>query len=1012
MPAVPSISPTTGNPTPAHYIHTTEFNFVDNAGRTLLLRGVNLSGASKAPVGRPSYILEDFWECAEDGGESFVGRPLNIDDGTADVHLGRLKGWGYNMLRFPVTWEAIEHEGPGKYDEEYIDYTIRVLQKCKEYGFRVYMDPHQDTRAMFQLVHRLQGKLQERRQSFVHVDNLLLLLRRPFAKRTTMTHYASTSPFMVGRWSRFSGGSGAPFWTLPACGINPYNITATQAAIIHSEYPLAHQPDPASLPAMVWSTNYGRLLSQTVFTLFFAGRDFAPECIIDDMNIQDWLQNHYIEAMGHLADRIREFDGGSLLEECVIGWDSLNEPFEGLCGWEDLNLTPVKQGSTLKKGTYPTPAQSLRLGMGQAQTVDNWSFGVFGPSRDGTVTIDPKGRKVWADVAEDQDGEQPDGRHPKWGWKRDVTKWPLGKCIWALHGVWDVETGYILRPDYFRFKSDGDEVEFISDYWKPHWSTFTKRIRRAHPEAIMFVQPPVFAPPPRIEEEELKGRCAYSGHYYDGLTLVTRHWNWFNADALGLLRGKYSSTLQAVKIGTGAIRKSLQEQLGMLQSDVRILGSYPTVIGEIGTPMDMDGKRSYGWTDGGKYKGDYEQQERALDASLNGCDGPNSLNYTIWTYCPDDHTHEWGDGWNMEDLSIWSPDDLRARSHIGGPGQEMTSRSTLDLPEGMYEARESQAVLLRKKGGTNSIQPGESLMMRAAASSLSLATLGAASLITGTKAFKLNRPSGSNGKDAEEGAAIRAGWHSNPYDFLTDGARAVRAFSRPWPTKVVGLPSDIKFEISKAYFKLVVSVRPEDKLKEGGLGGRILDRSSLKGGTRVDVASAYDSDSEEEPLATEIYVPLVHYAHPRLLTPKKLRESSGRIRADSDQRSVNSVSDSNSIRDNASSSTVDPPTPPESESSDATALNTPQIPAQCCRHAPREVVGNDLVDVDVKVSAGRWSIEGQTLKWWYDVPAQGTPPNEYTIEIRRKGGIIKTKDYIPATYCEQFCPTGESCVVM
>ena len=72
--------------------------------------------------------------------------------------------------------------------------------------------------------------------------------------------------------------------------MNPRNFTATQAAVIHSEYPLAHEPDPASVPAMTWSTNYGRLATQTLFTLFFSGRDFAPKCIIDGQNIQAYLQ--------------------------------------------------------------------------------------------------------------------------------------------------------------------------------------------------------------------------------------------------------------------------------------------------------------------------------------------------------------------------------------------------------------------------------------------------------------------------------------------------------------------------------------------------------------------------------------------------------------------------------------------------------------------------------------------------------------------------------------------------
>ena len=48
----------------------------------------------------------------ESGEDSFVGQQLNLEDDSVDVHLQQLRGWGFNMLRFPVTWEALEHEGP------------------------------------------------------------------------------------------------------------------------------------------------------------------------------------------------------------------------------------------------------------------------------------------------------------------------------------------------------------------------------------------------------------------------------------------------------------------------------------------------------------------------------------------------------------------------------------------------------------------------------------------------------------------------------------------------------------------------------------------------------------------------------------------------------------------------------------------------------------------------------------------------------------------------------------
>ncbi|KAF9228906.1 glycoside hydrolase family 5 protein [Gyrodon lividus] len=876
MPQVPPTCPSTGQPTSKDYIHTLDGNFVDSNGRTLLLRGVNLSGSSKAPVGQPSYVLDGFWETAKAGGKSFIGRPLNLDDGSADEHLSRLRGWGFNMLRYPITWEALEHEGPGRYDYEFMDYTIRVLRKCKEYGFKVYLNPHQDA------------------------------------------------------WSRFSGGSGAPYWTLPACGINPQALTATQAAIIHCEYPTpsADTRDPASLPAMIWSTNYGRLASQTLFALFFGGKSFAPKCVIDGVNIQDYLQSHFARAFGVLAERIR--DAGGLLDEVVIGWDSMNEPAEGFIGYEDLNIYPTEQGSTLKKGTVPTPLQSFKLGMGVVQTLDNFTFGSFGPKRDGTVTVDPKGIRIWADPS-----TEPGGVHPQWGWKRE-SEWALGTCVWALHGVWDIETGYLLQPEYFRYlpapsSQSGapapirTEVQFLQDFFLPQLTIYLTRIRAAHPTAIAFVQAPVFAIPPPIPESLLRGRACHSTHYYDGLTLVTRHWNWFNADAVGLLRGKYSNPIFAVKIGESAIRASLQNQLGVLKEDAVNLGAvqdagsseppanprrYPTIIGEIGTPYDMDNKKAY--DSSSKSYGDYSNQERALDASLNAADGPNALNYTVWTYCPD-NSHMWGDGWNMEDLSLWSGDDIM------GAGRSAASR---------------------RVEAAGSIVP-------ARASSLSLATLHVPSSpyahSSHTAKFQL------------------------PHDhlaFLCDGARAVRAFCRPYPVKVVGTPTDIRFDIGKASLKVTIRVTPVDAPQIDEEGEDFAPNSNM-------------AKDEESSLPTEIFLPIVHFASDECVSQSFVPHSERAQQVDSEDESGNG---------GGSTSTSGATTPCTYT---ASTLTLPLTTSSKSNKGDPTVIKTEAYDFQVTVSEGRVELCEQTLKWFYAVPSDEQKEKEVWIEVTRSGGAIK-----------------------
>jgi len=261
-------------------------------------------------------------------------------------------------------------------------------------------------------------------------------------------HMASKSSWILTRTS--SVHFRITYWTLLACGINPRNFTKTRSALLHSEF-----SNPEEYPAMIWSTNYTRMASQTIFTLFFAGKRYAQKCIIDGMNIQDYLQSHFFEAYGRLADRIREV-APELYDECIIGWDTLNEPSEGFVGWMDLETYPVVYTNSLWKGTRPTPAQSFRLAMGQKEEIDIWDFGSFGPRKQGTEVVDPEGVTIWADA--EFLGETPEGVNTKYGWTRDPG-WKLGICVWALHDVWAPETGEFLQPRYFAPRKPEPDME-------------------------------------------------------------------------------------------------------------------------------------------------------------------------------------------------------------------------------------------------------------------------------------------------------------------------------------------------------------------------------------------------------------------------------------------------------------------------------------------------------------------------------------------------------------------------
>ncbi|WWC90036.1 uncharacterized protein L201_004966 [Kwoniella dendrophila CBS 6074] len=615
---------------------------------SLLLRGVNICSTSKNPTlpnslseyqnlsevtrnerdqkrrilaGQESHLGEEevrFYSEAEEGGRDgwFVGRPFPLEE--ADVHLRRLKAWGFTTTRFLVVWEALEHAGPGKYDEAYIDYTIAILRKCREHGMRVFISPHQDV------------------------------------------------------FSRFCSGSGAPYWALVALGLKPERIHQTGSAVVHqcwSKQGYGGEEGIQSVldgkledwPDMIWNTNLHRLAARHCFTMFWASNKFAPKCKIDGIPASDWIQRHFIAAYGHLADRLR--DARDILDDCLIGWDSMNEPQEGLIGIPDLNECPPSQ--SFKKGPSPTPLQGFILGNGQK--VDGIEVGDFtstGQKSRGTLSITPpEGKAVWLSREEAREAEQ------KWGWKWSE-EWDFwdengqGGCVWAGHGVWDPKTGSALRVQYFK-PPGKTEIDFIEEFWRVHYTNFLKRIRQSHPNAISFVNPPVFEEPPDLSEDVKQGRIALSSHFYDGLTLLNKRRHVFNADAVGLQRG-LTNMFSALKFGTKSIRNVLRDQLGELKSDSHKSegianddedSGYPTIIGEIGTPWDMKTTKLFGMAKGKAHRKDYKEPAKAMDQVLNACDGHNALSYTLWLYEPLS-THEHGDGWNGEDLSLISYDEV------------------------------------------------------------------------------------------------------------------------------------------------------------------------------------------------------------------------------------------------------------------------------------------------------------------------------------------------------------------
>ena len=542
-------------------IEVREGRFRDAEGRTLILRGVNLGGSSKYPV-RPdgrSHVREGFYRGRD---VSFVGRPFPPAE--AGEHLDRLKLWGLDFLRLLVPWEAVEHAGPGLHDEEYLDYLEGVAAAAGDRGIRLFVDPHQDC------------------------------------------------------WSRWTGGDGAPSWTVEEAGFELRNLHDSGAAFLHQEH-----GDPC--PRMVWAANYARLACATMFTLFFGGDHAAPELRVQGELFKERLQGHYIRAMSAVARRLGRFPN-------VVGFDSMNEPSAGFLGLSDLRRL---ERALTRTGPMPSPWEAMQAGDGRAVEVDRYGITPRGQAVTGRAVLGREGVRAWREGVE---------------------------CVWRRAGIWDEACGkpVLLRPDAFFRTREGRPLDFGEHCLKPFAKRYIREVRAAAENGrrfLLFLETVPMDQPPAWSAED-DPAAVNAEHWYDALTLTLKRWFGF----LG-----YDGEDGRIVLGRKALRRYFRKALErVVRRGKERMGGIPSLLGEFGLPFDLDGGRAY-------RTGDFLKHEEALGAYHDALDAAG-LSSTIWNYTAD-NTNARGDGWNGEDLSIYSADQIRLPLPAGADPREAGGRA-------------------------------------------------------------------------------------------------------------------------------------------------------------------------------------------------------------------------------------------------------------------------------------------------------------------------------------------------
>ena len=125
--------------------------------------------------------------------------------------------------------------------------------------------------------------------------------------------------------------------------------------------------------------------AQQCLRYFSGGRNFAPSCMIEGKNVQEYLQSHYIHAFTQVANRTKDMNH-------VLGFDSLNEPTVGFIGLK-LDGSNINFNEVL--GYNFTPFTAMITGSGYSQKVSYKKITPFGLRETRREEINPKKVSCW-----------------------------------------------------------------------------------------------------------------------------------------------------------------------------------------------------------------------------------------------------------------------------------------------------------------------------------------------------------------------------------------------------------------------------------------------------------------------------------------------------------------------------------------------------------------------------------------------------------------------------------------